>query len=69
MDSESSNERENFRIAGAVICFPVITNDYGERSVVLIQQMIQSGRFKNEGQLEYAQQIAEQSCRMLPAEF
>ena len=61
MDSEGSNESENFRIAGAVICFPVTTNDYGERSVFLIQQMIQSGRFKNEGQLQYALQIAEQN--------
>src|SRR6218665_3900375 len=43
-----------------------VTNDPAERGVALIQEAAQSGRFKNEEQLQYALQVIEQNRAEFP---
>jgi len=43
-----------------------VTNDHAERGVALIQEAAQSGRFKNEEQLQYSLQVIEQNRAEFP---
>lgn len=66
MDPETWNNSEDFETAQKVVYSLATTNDHAERGVSLIQQMTQSGRFRNEDQLQYALQIVEQSQTNIP---
>ena len=60
-DLETWNSRKDYKAAETIAKTQAVTNDHAERGVALIQEAVQSGRFKNEEQLQYALQVIEQN--------
>ena len=53
-DPDMWTDRDDFKAAQAIVNSLAVTNDHAERGVALISEATQSGRFRNEEQLQYA---------------
>ena len=65
-DPDSWNSRDDFKAADAIVKTLAVTNDHAERGVAIIQDAVQSGRFRCEEQLQYSLQVIEQSRANFP---
>jgi len=57
VDPELWTTRDDYMAAEAIVNTLSVTSNHAERGVALIQDAIQSGRFKSETQLQYALQV------------
>jgi len=58
--------RDDYKAAEAIVNTLSVTNDHAKRGVALIQDAVQSGRFKSETQLQYVLQVIEKSLTKFP---
>jgi len=65
-DPDSWDDREDYKTADAVVCSLAVINDHAERGVTLINDATQSGRFRDEEQLQYALQVIEENRLNFP---
>ena len=59
LETWNSRPRQDYKAAETIAKTQAVTNDHAERGVALIQEAAQSGRFKNEEQLQYGQNRAD----------
>ena len=65
-DPDTWSDRDDFKAAEVIVSSLASINDHAERGVALISDATQSGRFRNEEQLQYALQVIEHNRAKFP---
>lgn len=65
-DPNKWKDLDDYKASRAIVCSLATVNDFAERSIALIKECTNSGRFKNEDQLQCALQVIEENRKKFP---